>query len=195
MKGPATTMNTEGAQVKRISPITANQVCILIHIIIHATLLRVRKVGHCPEYIQITNTMRMHLLKELTISGQENALRLIPDFDFYKLQQIVRLTWEIRYDKKEKITADLVMTITYDTSSTDKAEVTLRFAGATRVKFPELLPFLFLSEVEIEDVSDTQLEGVRYTVKNYGSTELEISCKDIEIIDCEIKGKARGLNN
>lgn len=45
---------------------------------------------------------------------------------------------------------------------------------------------VFLSEVEVEDVKDAQLEGVRYQIKDYGTAEFEIDCADFEITDCKV---------
>jgi len=127
--------------------------------------------------------MRTHFLKDLAIQGKEKAAEMLQGFDFYKLQRIIRVTWESQRDENNQL-ASCVLEITtaYDDGSAEKAEVTLRFVGVTRCRLPELVPFIFLSEIEVEDVANAQLEGVRYLIKNYGSTELEIECRNCELL-------------
>lgn len=130
--------------------------------------------------------MRTHSLKDLVISGKENALRLVVDFDFYRLGRVSKLSWESHSEGNREATANLSLTANYRTNSAKKVDVSFRFVGVRRCKLPELFPMVFLSEVEVEDVKDAQLEGVRYQIKDYGTAEFEIDCADFEITDCKV---------
>jgi hypothetical protein len=126
--------------------------------------------------------MRTHFLKDLEIDGKEKVLQFLPGFDFYKLQRLVKLGWGSWINGGgQQATSNLEMTLGYESELVERAEITLRFVEVARCKLPELLPLVYFSEIEIEDIKRAQREGIRYLVKNYGTTELEIECKDVEI--------------
>jgi hypothetical protein len=125
--------------------------------------------------------MRAHRLAELPLDGREHALAVIPDFDLYCLRQVTALSLDAR-DYKERI-FDLQMTAVYERESETYA-VTLVFEGIQSARLPELTPSFYLNELEIEDVSVDQLEGVRYSVVDYGMMEFKILCRDVAVKSC-----------
>jgi hypothetical protein len=128
--------------------------------------------------------MRTHFLNKLEIAGKEKVLHVVDNFDLYTLHRIVSFTWESqRAEICDKLTANLTMKAECDSGPLEKAEITLRFIDVASCKMPELTPLVFLGELEVEDARDSQLEGVGYIVKNYGSTELEINCRTFQIAD------------
>src|SRR5229473_1034399 len=105
--------------------------------------------------------MRTHFLGDLEIRGKEKVTGISHNLDLYRLHQILSLAWETQQDEvKDRPNADLTMTLAYDSSyginAPKEAEITFRFIRVARCKLPELTPLVFLSEVEVEDVRDTQ---------------------------------------
>ena len=101
--------------------------------------------------------------------------------DLYCLRQVTALSLDAR-DYKERI-FDLQMTAVYEGESETYA-VTLVFEGIQSARLPELTPSFYLNELEIEDVSVDQLEGVRYSVVDYGMVEFKIRCRDVAVKSC-----------
>src|SRR5436190_1444034 len=115
---------------------------------------------------RIRNMIRAHFLKDIPILGKEPVLQVLPTFDFHKLRRVERLLLE---GQPNSSVADLTLWVTYEDSAIGKnGMVTLRFAGARRIRLPELLPLFYLAEVEVEDVRSRQLEGVIFETKDYG---------------------------
>ena len=110
---------------------------------------------------------------------------VLPGFDFYRFRKVNRLAVEGHEDISS---ADLILTAEYvDEAPGKKAVVTVRFGGARLIRLPEMSPLFCLSELEIEDVSDDQLEGVAYRTKDYGSGEFEVLSRQLEIIECVLR--------
>ena len=43
----------------------------------------------------------------------------------------------------------------------------------------------YLSELEMEDVSADQLEGVKYRLKDYGGTGFEVLARGFSVVSCK----------
>lgn len=43
----------------------------------------------------------------------------------------------------------------------------------------------YLSELEVKDVSANQLEGVKYSLKDYGGTGFEVLARGFSVISCK----------
>lgn len=43
----------------------------------------------------------------------------------------------------------------------------------------------YLSEIEMDDVSADQLKGVKYSLKDYGSTGFEVLAQGLSVIKCK----------
>ncbi|HUS33835.1 MAG TPA: hypothetical protein VM680_00645 [Verrucomicrobiae bacterium] len=124
--------------------------------------------------------VRTQYLQKLDLPGREKALSLFPTFNFYNLSRITGLRWTA---DAEGSNTELIATIEYEDDSARKALVTLRFEGVALAILPTFRPNAFLSELEIEDVRERQLERVRYIAKDFDEV-FEIHCHAIEITDC-----------
>lgn len=133
--------------------------------------------------------MRSHSLTRLRITGQLAVLNVFPDFDFYNIGRVTHLAVEWSADTDD--TAALLLVALYvdqtDRGNTKTAEIALHFDGVRQASLPDLSPLLYLSELEIEDLSDDQLEGVRYRAKDFGPTRFEVLSNDIRI-ECRSVG-------
>src|ERR1039457_1575892 len=97
--------------------------------------------------------MRTHLLTDLPIHGKDKVLQILPSFDFYNLRRITRLIWESNITGlDENSSSNLLLTVMYSVPiSATTFQVNLKFCGVRQAQIPELIPSLFLSELEIED--------------------------------------------
>lgn len=121
-----------------------------------------------------------HLLRDLAIAGREAVLKVYPNFDFYDLREVEHL--EFRRDPE--LAGSLVELTLFHRKSTPngRADVVLCFKGVRKLVLPEIAPRFFLTELEIEDLSRDQLEGIRYRAfDNLDSVELEVFSRDLEI--------------
>jgi hypothetical protein len=124
--------------------------------------------------------MRTHFLAQLPLGGRDAVLQAFPDFDFYNLSRVTRFI--VEWGKHNEALADCCLAALYtDTSISAPIEVTLCFQDVRHASLPDFSPLFFLTELEIEDVSSHQLEGVRFRTKNFGSTAFEVLSGDISI--------------
>jgi hypothetical protein len=125
--------------------------------------------------------MRTHFLKELSIPGKDIATRALPSFDFYCLGEVRHLA--ISCNPDEATSADLHLTALYNCLNSGRTfEITIKFTGTRRIKLPEFSPLFYLSELEIEDISKNQMEGIRYQAKCYGNPEFDVLSRDLHIV-------------
>jgi hypothetical protein len=130
------------------------------------------------------------MLRELSISGKEMALDVLPGFDFHKLRQLRRVIWET--SRQEESTATVYLTVSYEDRDVGKsAEVTLKCVGVRQCRLPDLGSRCYLSEIEIEDVSADQWEGIRFRIESHGMNQCELHAKAIEIIECKLEAGDR----
>jgi hypothetical protein len=127
--------------------------------------------------------MRSHFLNELSIDGMQPMMKALPGFDLYNLRRITQFIWTAAAnDISASGGAELLLTAIYESpSGSQTAEVVLRCSGVVQLKLPELGPSFFLAEVEIEEISGHQIEGVRYRVKDFGDSSFEVLCRNIDI--------------
>ena len=59
--------------------------------------------------------------------------------------------------------------------------VTLTFVGVRKARLPELLPSFQMCELEIEDLANDQLEGIRYHARRHGTDDFEVFCLGMTI--------------
>lgn len=126
-------------------------------------------------------SMRTQELQKLNIPGREKALALFPDFSFYNLSRITDLHWTANAAEGN---SQLTVTSEYEVNSARRALVTLRFEGVALAILPTFRPDAYLGELEIEDVRESQLEGIRYIAKDFLDGDFEVHCRSIEITDC-----------
>jgi hypothetical protein len=127
--------------------------------------------------------MRSNFLKDLSIKGKEEILKILPNFDFHYLRDVIRLCWEtVRNERNGDPPANFVLTACYENAPTSGSmKITLRCGGVRQLKLPEIGSAFFFSEIEVEDLSKDQLEGIRYRIKDHGTHEFEILCGDVEL--------------
>lgn len=121
--------------------------------------------------------MRSHFLTELSIGGKESILTVLPNFDFYNLRRIARFDWTAAGTDTG---AQLILTAVYESHPDGLVrEVVLSCSAVRQLRVPELGSSFFLAELEVEDVSGDQMEGVRYKIKDFGESSFEILCGDV----------------
>jgi len=127
--------------------------------------------------------MRTHRLKDLPLPGIGAALAVLPDFDFQFLWNVTRLN--LRAMDREYDRFELEMDVVYDDGIRDERfQVTLAFSDVKRAKLPDLRPSFCFEEVEVEDVSNGRLAGVRYRIWGSAMGELDITCNEFEVRNC-----------
>ena len=134
--------------------------------------------------------MRSHFLRDLSINGKESVLETLPDFDFYNLREVMSFNWSSEPNTISGFTtACLTLDAAYHNSTSDSVlGIRLRCSDLKQLRMPDLAPSFFLAEIEIEDLSGDQLEGIKYKLKDFGEGRFEVLCGNIEI---SIRGSAR----
>jgi hypothetical protein len=124
-----------------------------------------------------------HRLENLAIARKQLVLAEIPDFDLYALGRILKVAAEWQEAKGEG--RQLIAWLTGECASPDGSrlyQLTLRFEGVRQLKLPAIIDHgLWLSELEVEDVAQDQLEGVSFRVENHGTQEFLVLCRGIEV--------------
>ena len=123
--------------------------------------------------------MRTHLLSEINLPGKVLAAH-IPDFSFHHLKCIESLLLSSTH--KDSHTAEIVFH--YSGSTEADHLVSFRFNGIRRLQLPDFTPKGFVSEIEIEDASSAQMEGIRFHLRAYGTNDFEIFARDMELSAC-----------
>jgi len=125
--------------------------------------------------------MRSHFLKDLSIHGKEPVLAAMPDFDFYNLRAVISFNWSSEPGTISEFTsACLTLDVAYH-SADSVSGIRLRCSNLKQLRLPDLGTSFFLAEVEIEDLSGDQLEGIKYKLKDFGASRFEVLCGNIEI--------------
>ena len=122
--------------------------------------------------------MPTHLLRELAIPGAERVLAVLPAFDLHRLERVLEIG--LRKCSGADDAFDVTVVATYEDGRT-RATVTMSFSGARLVRLPPIAGSFFLGELEIEDVSSDQLEGIRFVARDHGMTDFEVACFSMTI--------------
>ena len=127
--------------------------------------------------------MRSHLLKDLPIAGKEAVLDEIPEFDFYDVRRVIKVTWVDQSNAApDHATINVTLDATYDDGKTGVVSlVQIRCSGVKQVKLPDLESGFWPSEIEVEEITHEQNENVRFRVKDFGGTSFELLCAGIEV--------------
>ena len=120
---------------------------------------------------------------ERAFEGVEK-LSIISDFDFYNLNLMQGLSLQ-RESTREAIETYKVSLEMLYASEQSEFEVVLAFTGVRRLKVPDVCGSFYLSELEMEDVSADQLEGVKYRLKDYGGTGFEVFARGFSVVSCK----------
>ena len=110
-------------------------------------------------------------------------METLPDFDFYNLREVMSFHWSSEPDTISGFTtACLTLDAAYHKSERDSGlGIRLRCSDLKQLRMPELGTSFLLAEIEIEDLSRDQLEGIKYKLKDFGEGRFEVLCGNIEI--------------
>jgi hypothetical protein len=123
--------------------------------------------------------MRTRFLIDLDVEGGAQVTEQLPNFDFYDLKRVSSFRWNSENESEEFPTLEVIFEYAVDEVS--RAKVQICFVGVSRCVLPELGKYFWCSEIEVEDVTQCQLEDVRYVMKDYHSSNFEVHCKRLFI--------------
>jgi hypothetical protein len=125
--------------------------------------------------------VRTPLLRQLVaIEGSHRALSREPEFDFYRARQVTRL--EVDFGDDPDSLPSLRLHVTYF-GHERRYSLVLLFEGIRQLLLPEIGPALFLTELEIEDVSDRMMEGIRFQAMSHLDRGFSCACRSIAIVE------------
>jgi hypothetical protein len=128
--------------------------------------------------------MRTHNLLDIKIVGREKILSVEPHFDFYQIKKAHAVVIDFGQDANDESQPSLVLKTKYRGEAMTY-DLTIRFEGIRELIFPEMRPFLRFTELEVEDVSERMLEGVRFEVNSYFDYSFRCLCGEIVIVSFE----------
>ena len=123
--------------------------------------------------------MRTHLLSRLEIAGREKALALELEFDFYRAKRVLKL--EIDFDGDSELSPSLRLDLGYEAGPI-RYKLGLLFEDVRELTLPTMTPLLFLPELEIEDVRERMMEGVRFEVISHFERAFRCTCGNMSIL-------------
>jgi hypothetical protein len=112
--------------------------------------------------------------------GREIALTLEPNFDFYRAKRILSLS--IDFDPTADDDLPLLRLVAEYVGDVKHYALTVLLEGVRELLLPEMTPSLFLPELEIEDVGDRMMEGIRFEVISYFERSFRCTCRNIIIV-------------
>jgi hypothetical protein len=118
----------------------------------------------------------------LKVNGTELLNRSVSDFDCYNLREVVGLLWVSKPQGPA-----LILTMRYEFENSASVPITFRCRGVRQMKLPIFGPNFFLSELEIEDLAASQLEGIRFRLQDY-SSGFELACLGLEVVGAGSNG-------
>lgn len=128
--------------------------------------------------------MKINSLSNSKIRGTNFVYEKIKLFDFYKLRWIEGANINPRQcPESDLFTVDIIFH--YETDKQECYLIMFRFLEVRQLVFPSFSPYAFVSEIELEDVSCDQLEGISFQMLDRGQSDFLVQCKSIEIISCE----------
>jgi hypothetical protein len=118
----------------------------------------------------------IHRLAGAPFRGLPSVLQQHPQFDLHGLRRVMAL----RLESGPEGAFDLIIDFTHTYASDTLFR--LHCAGIRNCVIPSLSPTFYVSEVEVEDVSASQLEGIRMHLKDFGANgSLEVWCRALEV--------------
>ncbi len=120
--------------------------------------------------------MGLHRLTDLEHMFSADAFRLVDhSLDLYSFSRVrsVNVTWQ------DDSHGDLVLVLVGGNQ-----DLIVRCLGVRELVLPTIGQLLFLPELEIEDVSDRGLEGIRFEFASHTERDFVCLCRDI-VIDVE----------
>ena len=82
---------------------------------------------------------------------------------------------ELRYRWEDAV--ELVLRL-----ASDAGDLELALRGVRSIRIPELSPWFWTSELEIDDLRSQQLEGIKFRLIESDGDRLAISCEHIECL-------------
>ncbi|WP_219274063.1 hypothetical protein [Pseudomonas sp. Xaverov 83] len=119
---------------------------------------------------------------EKNFEGAER-LSIISDFDFYNLNLVQGFRLERENTGQTIQTYKVSLEMLYECEQST-FEVLLELTGVRHLTFPNVCGGFCLSEIEVDDISTDQLEGVKYRLKDYGGTGFEVLSRGFSVIRC-----------
>lgn len=122
--------------------------------------------------------MRTHFLNRLALTGRDVALAVEPDFDFYRAKQVLSL--KIDFDGDSHALPSLRLDLAYETPAT-RYRLSLLFDDVRELVLPAMSPSLFMPELEIEDLGERMMEGIRFEAISQFERAFRCTCGNISI--------------
>jgi hypothetical protein len=122
--------------------------------------------------------MRSHFLRDFRLAGVDAVLRESPEFDLYGLRQVTAIKWHA--SRAVEGAPELSVRFAGEGAAENRDGLEMHCTGVRQLKIPPLSPHFWVSELEIEDLFQAQLEGVRYRVRDFGG-EFEVLCWDLAV--------------
>jgi hypothetical protein len=110
------------------------------------------------------------------VDGVEELEEVLPDFEPMRLGSVRSLHTD--FDQNNSITVRV--RVEYSAPNRSDVLVELILCDARQIIIPEL-GVLDLSELEIRDISDRQLEGLRREVVNHGPDRFSLLCRQAKM--------------
>jgi len=120
---------------------------------------------------------------ESNIDGVEK-LSIIPGFNLYNLNLVLSFNVRQEYSGEDASTYEIGLVMLYQFERFEY-EVGLKFMGVSRFKVPEVNGAFYLSEIELENVSADQLEGINFRFKDHGGSGFEVLSRGFSVSSCK----------
>lgn len=116
------------------------------------------------------------------MSWEQTVRESLGQLNTHKLDAVLGVKIEYNYDYgADKIIGAAEFKVTYATEREIDCVLVISVRDFRRIQLPELFGDLFqFHELEIHDVSEQQLDGVNYQLRDYRS-DFECDCEDVEI--------------
>lgn len=120
-------------------------------------------------------------LENLDINGLEAAsaeLGIINTYAFNRIHSITLINdFERESSGRHLCQSDLEIIVGYETNNQERL-VRIMFHHVAQLQFPDSPQF---DEFEVTDVSNSQLEGIRYEAVNHGQNSFHCLCRSMDI--------------
>lgn len=111
-------------------------------------------------------------------------LSIIPGFNFYNLNYVLSFSVRQEYEGESVSTYEIILAMLYKLDRFEY-DVGLKSVGVRYFKVPEVNGDFYLSEIELENVSADQLEGVNVRFKDYGGSGFEVLSREFSVLSCK----------